>query len=291
MIVLYGLLLIGLIALNLTSKKHFLEYCFFRKKGYVKLKETMQSYGYTYSIQMHLAAIAVLLVLLSFACWQFEVRYESWMTLILLCSFLFPHMLIWMMYHAYQEKVFSGFTLFLQTFIAVFKLNPKTYQALEECRKVCEGEIVDVIDQTLEELTQSGSVEKSLRHLLNYQPHFIVFNLVSLVTTIENHGGIQYLEGLDLIQDDIDDWIEDTYHFKQMQMQAKNRILALCGLSSVIAVFAKNMLEEISFDTQSNIYQFAILLFFAIMLITILLAHHALAKSWFEKEENVCSKT
>lgn len=291
MTLIYGGLLIALILLNLSSKKQFLAYCFFNHKGYARLKETMMNYGYTYSIQTHIAAILLLIGILSLICWQFEVRSESWLVLILLCSFLFPHVLIWLLYHSYQEKVFSSFTLFLQTFIAVYKLNPKTFQALLECKKVCEGEIVGVIDEILNELEHSGSVENSMQLLLAYQPHFIVFNLVSLVTTIENHGGIQYLEGLDLIQDDIDDWIEDIYHFKQMQMQAKNRILALCGLSGIIALFAKNMLKEISFNTQSNVYQFAILLFFSTLVITIVLAHYSLAKSWFEKEESVCIKS
>lgn len=290
MIAIYVILFIAFIGINLTSKKKFLNYCFFQRKGYVKLKETMQNYGYAYSIQVHLLSILIILLFLSFACYQFEVFIESWIVLILLCSFLFPHVLIWLIYHAYQEKVFSSFTLFLQTFIAIFKLNPKTYPALEECKKVVEGEICTIINQIQQELEISGNIEKSLNILIQYQPHFIVFNLVSLITTIENHGGIQYLEGLDLIQDDIDDWIEDTYSFKQMQIQAKNRILALCALSAIIAIFAKNMLKEISFNTQSTVYQFAILLFFIILITTLVLAHYSLAKSWFDKEEKVWSK-
>lgn len=247
----------------------------------------MMNYGYEYSITSHLLSIVAIVFIIVITCIQFDVQFASCLILIFVSTIIFPQIAIWILYHAYQEKTFNNFTMFLQTFIAVFKLNPKTYPTLIECRKVCEGEVIDLIQEIQLAMFEKGSIEECLQPLLEYQPHFIVHNLISLVTTIENHGGVQYLEGLDLIQDDIDDWIEDTYIYKKSQITSKNRILALCGLSLIIAFFAKNMLQEISFNTQSDVYQSAILFFLCMILLTIYLAHRILSQTWFEKEENI----
>lgn len=287
MILLYALLLLIFMYFSLIKKKDFLKYCLFNRQGYDALKKTILTYGYQYSIKTHLLSILAIVFIITITCIQFDVRFESCLILIFVSTLIFPQIIIWILYHSYQEKTFNNFTMFLQTFISVFKINPKTYPTLLECRKVCEGEIVELIQEIQLAMFEKGSIEECLQPLLDYQPHFIVHNLISLVTTIENHGGVQYLEGLDLIQDDIDDWIEDTYMYKKSQIASKNRILILCGMSLIIAFFAKNMLQEIAFNTDSVVYQGAILFFLGTILFTIYLAHRILSQTWFEKEENI----
>lgn len=287
MIFIYIFTFLIFLGLNLKGKKEFLTYGLFHLKGYQGIKNVISSYGYQYHLRTHLFAIAVILSIIAFACYQFEVCWSSCIYLILVASYLFPNVMIWMLYHSYEEKQFSEFSVFLQTFIAIFKLHPKTLSALEECEKVCEGEILLLVQSMKQRLLDSGSIEESFKPLINYQPHFIVHNLMSMIITIETHGSKDYLDGLDLIQDDIDDWIEDTYAYKNNQLMAKNRMLMLCGLSSIIAIFAKNMLSEISFDTQSSLYQGAIVLFFLSLLMTLFFAHQMLSHCWFEKEEMI----
>lgn len=287
MIFVYSLTLILFLWINIQGKKGFLSYGLFNIKGFQGLKNTLLSYGYSYDIRYHILAIILIISILAFACYQFEVSFSSYIYLILVTSNLLPHVIIWIIYHRYEEQLFHQFTMFLQTFIAVYKLNPKTLSALEECQKVCEGEISNLILKMKENLLESGLVESCFQILRNYQSHFIVCNLASIVTTIETYGSLDYLDSLDLIQDDIDDWIEDTITYKKGQLSAKNRMMMLCGLSSIIAIFAKSMLSSVSFDTQSQLYQISIVLFFLSLLLTIFLAHHTLSNSWFEREEMI----
>ncbi|WP_294562083.1 hypothetical protein [uncultured Traorella sp.] len=284
MVLIYIFVALLLLALNFSKKKDFFKYGIFSRNGYRNLKKTILTYGYNYDIKTHLFSTFFFLCILYFLCYQFEVRLETYLLLALVSLFMLPHIIIWLLFHSYQEKVFNGFTMFLQTFIAVFKLNPKTYPSLCECEKVCEGEVGVLISNMKEVLMKEGNIEASLKLLSDYQPHFIVHNLITLVATIERHGG-SFSEGLDLIQDDIDDWIEDIYEFKKKQVSTKNKMMGLCLLSIGIAFLSKNMLAEISFDTRSDIYQLAILIFLSCLLFTLFMAHRIFSKSWFEKEE------
>lgn len=286
MIFVYLIVLLFFLCLNFSNKKSFFQYGLFSKNGYRLLKKKILSYGYNYDIQTHLFSNLVFLLVLAFLCREFEVRFESFVLFALSAGFLFPHIVIWILFHSYQERVFSNFTMFLQTFLAVFKINPKTYPTLEECEKVCEGEVLEIISDMKEQLAIEGSLENAMQILIHYQPHFIVHNLVSMVLTIENHGGF-YSEGLDLIQDDIDDWIEDIYTFKKKQTSIRNKMMGLCLMSVVIAFMAKNMLKEIPFDTTSDLYQLAVFFYLASLFFTLFMAHRVYAKSWFEKEEQL----
>ncbi|MGN1343541.1 MAG: hypothetical protein ACI4U3_03120 [Traorella sp.] len=286
MIIIYIICLIIFIILLTSNKKEFFKYGLFNKKGFQQLKQKILTYGYNYDMKTHLLSSIFFLSILAFICYEFSVRIESFIIFAIIVTFILPYIILWLLYHSYQEKVFNGFTMFLQTFIAIFKLNPKTYPALIECEKVCDGEIFDLIHKMEEVILKEGDVEACMKVLIEYQPHFIVHNLASLVTTIENHGGM-YNEGLDLIQDDIDDWIEDIYHFKKIQVSTKNKMMGLCLLSVFIAYISKNMLSEIHFDVTSDIYQVAIFFFISSLLFTLFMAHRIFSNPWFEKEEKL----
>lgn len=285
MILIYITFCIILLFLSLSKRSRFFKYAF-TKQGFTEIQKTVLSYGYHYNLKTHLLSNFIFLTLLFFIGIQFEVRIESILLLSLLLILMMPHILIWLMFHAYQEKLFNSFTMFLQTFIAVFKITPKTYPALCECEKICEGEILDLIQSMKAVLMEAGTIESAMHMLCEYQPHFIVHNLATLILTIENHGG-SYCDGLDLIQDDIDDWIEDIYSYKKKQTSTKNKMMGLCLLSTGIAFLSKNMLNGIPFDSQHEIYQIFILLFLLCLLFTVFMAHRIFSQSWFEKEEKL----
>lgn len=265
-----------------------LKHCLFRKSGFENLQKTISAFGYTYSLKQHVMICIMMLSVIGYACSLFEVNVDTMMFLFVLAASLLPSIIIWIMYNSYQEKQFNDTTLFLQHFLAMFKLNPKTYQVLGDCREVVGDELREVLDQMIIKLELGGTLHEAFEIMFERNPHFIIHNLATLVETIEMHGTTEYMEGLELIQDDIDDWIEDVYLFKKQQIQAKNRMLMLCGLSCIIAVFAKNMLKQISFETGGIVYQTSILIFFATIIITLMMAHKVLGESWIDKEELIC---
>lgn len=290
MIVIYVFLFLLFIYLNYKKGKVLFTYCLFDVNGYKKIRKTILSYGYNYDFKKHLMMVVMMCFIVVVAGFLFEVRNESILCLLLFSSMMMPTVMIWLAFHSYQERLFNDFTMFLQNFIALFKLNPKTYSILCECEKIAEGEMKGILESMILCLQEGGNIKASMQILVKQKPHFIVYNLTSLVETIEIHGGNQFLDGLDLIQDDIDDWIEDTYTFKRMQISTKDRMLSLCALSLIIAFFAKNMLSEIQFDTEGSLYQIAILIFFSSILVTLVMAHKTISESWIEKEECIWSR-
>ncbi|MEF9962261.1 MAG: hypothetical protein RR755_06480 [Erysipelotrichaceae bacterium] len=289
----YILLIIIFVLLLFFNRKKsaaLFKYCLFRKKGYQTLKKTISGYGYTYSLKEHLFLLFLMSFAILSASYLFQVKMESVIFLILLASTLCPIMMLWIVFNSYQEQQFSDITLFLQHFLAMFKLNPKTYQVLQDCQEVVGSEMKELIKEMLKKQESGGSIHETFLILLNKYPHFIIHNVTTFVEAVEKHGTDHYLDGLDIIQDDIDDWIEDVYLFKKQQMQAKNKMLVLCVFSCVISFFAKNMLSKIAFNQNSMIYQIAILFFFITVLITLLMAHKILGESWMDQEEFICRK-
>lgn len=259
--------------------------CLLSRSTFNHLKNTLHGYGYHYDIKAHGLMMASIILALLAICLQFEIAWLSFLLLCILSLMLAPFILLWMATHRYHEHQFNDLTMLLQHMIALFKNSPKLYQTLKESRQYVSQQLRNEIDECMKILEESGDVHASLAYFLNLHPHFIVSNLFHLIETVELEGGELYDDGLDMIQEDIDDWIEDTYLFKQSQMKMKNRMLALSAMSLLIAFFAKNMMIEIQFDATSTLYQIAIFMFMVALLITITLAHQPLNQTWIDSSE------
>ncbi|MEG0314290.1 MAG: hypothetical protein RR929_02655 [Erysipelotrichaceae bacterium] len=283
----FMLVLFIMLVANKKRFKEVVHYIIVTPRGYNNLKKRISAYGYNYEMKQHIMMIVVSCGALYILCELFKVNIDATISLMIIWLLMVPFLVLWVAYHSYQETMFNEFTLFLQHFIAFYKLTPKVYYALSETRRMVDVQLQTLIDQMLEKMDEGVGLKETLQLLIDYEPHFIVHNLVSLVTTIEEHGSNEYSEGLDLIGDDIDDWIEDVYTFENARLKIKNKILLLCAFSFLIGFIAKNMLNQISFDNSGNIYQCTIFIYFVCILFTLMMAHNVLKESWFDKEEQL----
>lgn len=158
MIVYIMIAILACIAVNTKKGKALFKFCMFRRNGYAKLKQTILSYGYNYSLKQHMLLLSVMVFGILFVGIQFEVRLESMLVLVFISSMVLPIIYLWLAYNSYQERLFNDFTMFLQNFIALFKLNPKTYRILCDCEKICEGEMKQVVSDMIERLKEGGDV-------------------------------------------------------------------------------------------------------------------------------------
>ena len=104
---------------------------------------------------------------------------------------------------------------------------------------------------------------------------------------VEEYGSTDYAEGLEMIQDDIDEWIEDTYAFKQQQLELRNRIVILSLMALLIAFISKQMLFQTQMMQQAELYQFTMFLFLLSLIITLLVAQRIYCTPWIEKGEEL----
>ena len=241
------------------------------------------SYGY-FSRKESWIQMLFLLVILVLMGYLFKLSYEYSVVLYVmgLCAMpLFLHYQARAYYHAYK---FNQITTFLQHFLAHFKIYHQSYHALMDVKNVVDEEYAILIEKALEELNQDAS-KHPLQFLYEISPHFIIVNIMSWIEHVERHGVEESYETLDMLENDIDDWIEDeTIYIKNLH-SIKNKIVILVGLSLIIAMFNQHMLSSFMDLSTNNVYQLSIFIFISILLLTTIKAYELLNTSWILKSE------
>jgi len=218
---------------------------------------------------------------------MFELRGVGIVWLISSWLWMVPFLWMWHRQHQQQRQYFIEITTYLNHFVACFKQSPMMYQVLIECRNVVGKELAIVIDQALQTLSL-GERLKAIDLLLKQCPHFIVNNLYQLVMAVEVHGAVDYYESLNIIQNDIEDWMEDTLIFQQLQQTLRSRLLLLSGFAVAIAFMVKMMLVNAMIDVSSDFYQLTMVLFGLVIHLTIGMSQRLLHHSWLQKGELLC---
>jgi hypothetical protein len=241
------------------------------------------SYGY-FSRKESWIQMLFLLVILVLMGYLFKLSYEYSVVLygMGLCAMpLFLHYQARAYYHAYR---FNQITTFLQHFLAHFKIYHQSYHALMDVKNVVDEEYAILIEKTLEDLNHDAS-KHPLQFLYEISPHFIIVNIMSWIEHVERHGVEESYETLDMLENDIDDWIEDeTIYIKNLH-SIKNKIVILVGLSLIIAMFNQHMLSSFMDLSSNNVYQLSIFIFISVLLLTTIKAYELLNTSWILKSE------
>lgn len=184
-----------------------------------------------------------------------------------------------------HERAFFGLTDFLQQLIATFKQHPKIYSSLSECVDVTEGSLKESVEAWMVSLSAGLKPMEHAQVFLGAHPHFIIGNLVHLMLAVEQFGTFNYAEGLEIIQDDIEDWIEDTYSFKHHLNATKNRIQLLSVFSLIIAYVSHSMLFQTDMIEALDFYYLSLFIFLVLILITLYTAQRLIARPWMDESE------
>ena len=285
-----GLITLMLTVLFYTRWRFCMKYHILSKHAYRMLKEQFSYLGYHYQIFQHIALILLVMAVVFCFFQLFSLRLVYQMPLYLITVFLLPDMLFCILAQRMEEQRFRDMTLFLQHLIALFRQYQKVYQAMRECGAYVSIDFQKRIAQCVAALDRGCSLQDACILLYEDHPHFIIHHTFMCMETLEAQGGDLKEQGLDLILEDIDDWIEDTYAYKQEQLSSKNRILILCVMSAVIAFLAKNMLRQLETELVGEWYQYAMVFFFICLLLTLFNAHRILKKNWIDEKECIWLK-
>jgi hypothetical protein len=107
------------------------------------------------------------------------------------------------------------------------------------------------------------------------------------MVAVELYGTLDYGASLDIIQDDLEEWIEDTVMIKQQERQQRNRIAILCVFSLVIAYFSQGMLDSSGIGEDQALTSSAMVVFFLMIQATLAATQWILALPWVEPTEEV----
>lgn len=186
-----------------------------------------------------------------------------------------------------QEADFYMMIDFFQQVLALFKHHPKIYFSFTESINLIKGDLEQAVSVWIDDLKQGKNLTDSAAVFLKSYPHFVVGNLVHLMVAVELFGTHDYGLSLDIIQDDIEEWAEDTLLYKQMEKQQRNRIVLLSLFALIIAYFSQSMLLKTGLQTQLSMTELALLLFIMMIQITIAVIQSLLSKRWIESSEEI----
>ena len=135
----------------------------------------------------------------------FGLEIEYSIALFFIALFLSPYFIRYQYLYQKEEKAFFELTDFLQQFVSAFKQHPKIYASLVECKDVSQNQLLKTINQWINALEKGGYPKEHAQKFIASYPHFIVGNLVHLMLAVEEFGAPSYSEGLEIIQDDLED--------------------------------------------------------------------------------------
>lgn len=257
----------------------------FSKKGISRLSHMTKKYGKEITLKMQTMFYVFIVLILLFCSYLFELNLVSIFCILTMGLMLFPSLLLWNSIFYYHQKQFLDYTNYLQQFIVFFKNTGKIYSSLKECSKLNFGEFDDKISDAITMLEAGESFSESLQVIENVCPHFILYNLHALIIAYEEYGAFDYVNGIDLINADVEDLIEDCFLFKQKQIDVKNKICILVFMALIIALISKNMLVRIDNTLNNDLYQCALSIFIMMLILTIVMAHRIYTEAWIDKEE------
>jgi len=218
---------------------------------------------------------------------SFKLPINYLVLLVLFALILSPFLIRYHMSWKKEEYEFYQLTDFLQQFLVSFKQHPKIYASLRECLNNTEGELNKQVLLWIQKIEMGGYPKDGAHGFIHYQPHFIVSNLIYLMLAVENYGTFNYIEGLEIIQNDIEDWIEDTTLFKTEQNHTKNRIQILALFACGIAWMSHNMLFKTELIETMDFYYFSLFVFMVLILLTFFFSFKLISVPWIERSERL----
>jgi len=186
-----------------------------------------------------------------------------------------------------QEIDFYMMIDFFQQVLALFKHHPKLYFSFTESQNLISGKLATSVEHWVQDLEQGRTLNDSATVFLQAYPHFVIGNLIHLMVAVELFGTQDYGLSLDIIQDDIEEWAEDTMMYKQMEKQQRNRIVLLSLFALIIAYFSQSMLMKTGLSTQVSLTDTALLIFMLMIQITLAMVQNLLSKRWIESSEEI----
>lgn len=250
------------------------------KNYLVRYERIIEGYGFVFNPYYHLIAYVTMMLGLVFFTYYFELALFNMVILIVVISVLLPIFILLQYEYSYEERSFKEFTMFIQSLSSDFKGYPKAYAALQGSQKYCGDNLNQCVQEVLEQLEKGEEYDKALSLLDERYHFFVLHNLLVLMGAVEKYGANHYMEGIDLIQDDLDDCIEDMYLLQHQLINIRNRVYVLCAMSLFIGFLSKEMLSDLYVFSTSKTYQLSILIYALSVLLAIFLCTIALRNTW-----------
>lgn len=267
------------------KQKEIIKYIPITKKGIVNLYEIINksdTYISFYKLYFNMAIMFAFTLLMAFT---LKLNLMFTITLFIISLIVMPLITLWKLTYYREAYEFNNLVTYLNQFMMVFKSYPKVYATLIEIENTISGNLKILVNDSIEEIKNGQSSQRALENITKAYPHFIVYNLHSLVFSIEQYGSRDYFEAIDLIQDDLDDWLEDILAYQFEKNKIIRKVLILICFAFIICFIALKMLFVVEVQVTSTIYQVSMFIFCLLLIFTYLSATSVLNADWIERSE------
>ncbi len=251
------------------------------------LKQLLQRYqkeivGFGFVYQPYIHTIVLILMyggVLAFA-YLFQMSFLYLGLSVLSLTFLTPILLYLIYEYGAEEREFAEFTNFILHICSSFNQHPKILNALVECSELTSGNLRKCLDDTIHRLREGDMYDEALQPLMNEYSYYLFANLFQLMISVESFGANTYEAGINLIQEDLDDVIEDMYLYQHNLMGLRSKVFILCGLSIIVSFMCRDMMMELYDFHGEPIYQFMLFVYVLILFISITASQLFLRHTW-----------
>lgn len=269
------------------KQRKLMKYIPISHKGLINLYQVINSKHSNISFYKMYFNIVVLFILIITMAKTLSLNLMYTVTLILISLLIMPLVIIWQLNYFRQQYDFDNLVTYINQLILVFKSYPKIYPSLLEIENTVSGHLNTLVNKSIEEIKLGQSSFEALAPISKHYPHFIVFNLHSLLYSIEQYGSLDYFEALDLVQDDLDDWVEDVNNFNFNKKRIIHKISILILFAYIICLLSLKMLFTMEVKVYSTLYQTSMFLFCLLLVLTYLIAISLLNAKWIERSESL----
>lgn len=245
-----------------------------------RYQQDIVGFGFVYRPYLHVSMLLLMYVSIVVFAYIFKMNYTFMALTITLTTILFPVMLYLVYEYSDEERKFAEFTGFISHICGAFKLHPKILTTLLEAEQVTAGTLHQKVDEVIDNLRNGDTYKEAVQPLTDAYDFHLFHNLIQLMISVEYFGAATYEEGINLIQDDLDDVVEDMYLYQHNLMQIRSKVFILCGLSCVVCFICKYMMSQLYNFDNNIVYQITLFLYVITLFASITASQLFLRHTW-----------
>lgn len=270
---------------------------FLKIYSFENLKNTINTYGYSYSIsEFAKQSLGILAIVIGISTYS-GLKGVYLFSIIALAIISIPFLLYAWFNQMFAGKRFEMVQSYLSNIIPIFMQKPKIRYALSEVRDMAQGQMQDAIGHAIDYIDTVSTDENVMQTALSFIetefPNSRIRAVHKMLLDIENGNSKDYNAICENMYTDVESWIRRVYSFQKDLKNRRNSLIILCIFSLLLNAIFTSMYgtnEVFIGFTDRTIYQISTTIFIGLTLLTVALIITRLHGSWLiydasEKDE------
>lgn len=270
---------------------------FFKIYSFQNLKDTVNTYGYSYSFNEFIKQAIAIVAVVTIIAWYSSLR-GAYLGFVIVAAVLSVPWLLYSWFNQmFANKKFEMVQTYLSNILPIFMQKPKIRYALAEVEDMEQGQMQSAIHHAIDYIDTSindGDIMKTALSFIETEfPNSRIKAVHKLLLDVESGNSKDYTDICENMYTDVEAWIRRVYGFQKELKSRRNSLIILCGFSLVLnTVFTVMYSSSEIFDgfTDRALYQWSTMIFILLTLITIALILTQMHGSWLvydssEKQE------